>query len=96
MDLGGTLSTKQNSPKGLKNMLSSERIRTNAPYQPNKKENASVCMLYYACLIIFSNSLLRPTSAVHPKFTHKHCPALFYTIDCTVRRVEFEYGYKYE
>jgi hypothetical protein len=51
-----------------------------------------LCMLNYFLQYL----LIRLTSAVHPKFTHKYCPALFYTIDCTVRRVEFKYGYMYE
>lgn len=39
---------------------------------------------------------LRPTPAAQPKFTHKHYIALFYTVDCTVRRVnKFEYKYMY-
>jgi hypothetical protein len=39
---------------------------------------------------------VRPSAAVYPKFTQKHCFTLFCTVECTVRRVEFEYGYGYE
>jgi hypothetical protein len=36
---------------------------------------------------------LRPSALVYPKFTQKHCFAQFFTVDCTVRRVKFEYEY---
>jgi hypothetical protein len=39
--------------------------------------------------------LIRLSAVVYPKFTEKHCFALFCTVECTVRRVEFEYGYEY-
>jgi hypothetical protein len=35
--------------------------------------------------------IFRPSAAVYPKFTQKHCS----TVECTVRRVEFEYRYGY-
>jgi hypothetical protein len=36
---------------------------------------------------------VRPSATVYPKFTQKHYFALFCTVDYTVHRVEFEYGY---
>jgi hypothetical protein len=40
------------------------------------------------------NYMVRPCPAVYPYGHPKYCFALFCTVDCTVRRVELEYGYE--